>query len=336
MNALTGPISFPYTYMDLSEAVDVVPNQFGRINELDIFPSKASRSTIVQVRFRNGELSILPAQERGSQSIVNKGPTENAIFLSIPHFPEIDLLTPEDLQDIFAFTDSPLRPKSIEDGMNEKLEAVRNKHDITREFLRAGALKGIIVDGANATIYNLFTVFDIEQKIIDFALDEPTTNVLGKCRELLTYLRLNLKGEVMTGAHCFVDVEFMTKLQAHPNVEKFYLSWAQANALSQNPSPMFPFGGIMWEQYDAVAPNSTGASVPFIEANTGYARPTGTRNTFATYDGPVDDIRMVNQPGIPLFVSPEPLKHGAGIELKSQSNPLPICKRPALLVKVTG
>lgn len=336
MNAITGPINFPYTFMDLSSAIDVVPNQFGRINELDIFPSKPSRSTIVEIRFREGQLTILPAQERGAETVVNKGPAENAIFLTIPHFPEIDLLSPEDLQDIFAFSNGPLRPKTIEDGMNEKLEGIRNKHDITREFLRAGALKGIIIDGANKTLYNLFTVFGIEQKIIDFALDDPTTDVLAKCDELRTYTRLNLKGEVMTGIHTFVDQGFTNKLKSHPNVEKFYLNWQQANALSQDPNPVFSFGGIAFEQYDAIAPNMNGDSVPFIEPNTGYARPVGTRDTFATYDGPVHDIRMVNQPGIPIFVSPEPLKHGAGIELKSQSNCLPVCKRPALLVKLTA
>lgn len=336
MNAINGPINFPYTYMDLSSAIDVVPNQFGRINELDIFPSKGSRSTIVQLRYRNGEVVILPAQERGAETIVNKGPTENQILLTTPHFPQLDLLTPEDLQDIFAFGNSPLRPKTIEDGMNEKLEKVRNKHDITREFLRAGALKGIIVDGANQTIYNLFTVFGINQKVIAFALGNPGTNVLAKCRELRTYLSLNLKGEVMTGVHVFVDAEFMDALTSHPNVEKFYLNWQQANALSQNPSPVFVFGGVAFEQYDAIAPNMNGDSVPFIEAGTGYARPVGTNDTFQTVDGPVDDLRMVNQPGIPIFVSPEPLPHGAGIELKSQSNPLPVCKRPALLVKLTA
>lgn len=328
-------LNFPYTNIELTQAIDVVPNQFGRINELNVFPAKGIASEYAEIRFRNGYITILAAKERGADTIVNKGPNENAIILKIPHFPEIDLVTPKDIQNMYAFQGSVLRPKRAEDALLERLEAIKAKHDITREFLRTGAMKGIIIDGSNSTIYNLFTVFGVTQKVINFELTTTTTDVRAKCNELRTHMRLNLKGETMTGIRCMVDSEFWDAFTGHPNVEKYYLNWQEARTLSQDISSVFPFGGILWEQYDAVAPNVNGDSVPFIDAASGYAYPEGTRNTAATWDGPVDDIRLANEPGVQIYVSPEPLKHGGGIELKSQSNPLPVWSRPALLVKVT-
>lgn len=326
-------LNFPYTFIDLTQAVDVTPNQFGRVNELDIFPSTPAASEYVEIRFRNNEIVILEAKERGAETIVNRGPTENVVILKIPHFPEIDLITPKDIQNMYAFAQSQLRPKSLEDAMSERLDSIRRKHDITREFLRMGALKGIVKDGKDNTLINLHEVFGITPKTIDFKLGTADTDILGKCNELKTYMRMNLKGETMNGIHNLVDSVWFNKFIAHPNVEKFYLNWQQATALSGMVNPVFNFGGINWEQYDAVATNTLGDSVPFIEEKTGYAFPLGTVNTAKTYDGPVDDIRMANEPGVPVFVSPEELKHGAGVELKSQSNPLAVWSRPALLVK---
>jgi hypothetical protein len=62
--------------------------------------------------------------------------------------------------------------------------------------------------------------------------------------------------------------------------------------------------------------------------------PVGTGSTFATYDGPVHHVGLVNQPGQEIFISPEPLKHGEGVEMKSQSNVLALCRRPELLVEL--
>ncbi|MBE0660736.1 MAG: major capsid protein, partial [Bryobacteraceae bacterium] len=42
-----------------------------------------------------------------------------------------------------------------------------------------------------------------------------------------------------------------------------------------------------------------------------------------------------NTLGLPLYAKQEPRKFGRGTDLHSQSNPLPICHRPEVLVKVT-
>jgi hypothetical protein len=46
---------------------------------------------------------------------------------------------------------------------------------------------------------------------------------------------------------------------------------------------------------------------------------------------------MVNQaPGVddPVFISTKVLDHGEGVEMKSQSNRLAVCKQPECLVEV--
>ena len=51
-----------------------------------------------------------------------------------------------------------------------KLQNMRNKHAITLEYLRMGALKGVILDADGSTLYNLYTEFGIAAKTVGFAL----------------------------------------------------------------------------------------------------------------------------------------------------------------------
>jgi hypothetical protein len=92
--------------------------------------------------------------------------------------------------------------------------------------------------------------------------------------------------------------------------------------------PTTPLTGPMQQQTD----RQDGVT-PFIESGVGYAYPEGTRETFRIYDAPPYNVNMLDQLGMPLFISPKILDHGMGVELFSQSNPLAICRRPNLLAK---
>jgi hypothetical protein len=57
---------FPYTSSDLTEQVNVIPNTFGMINALNLFPSRPIDSTVVEVDRVNRKLRVLAAQPRGA------------------------------------------------------------------------------------------------------------------------------------------------------------------------------------------------------------------------------------------------------------------------------
>tara|TARA_R110002110_G_scaffold64634_4_gene178577 strand:+ start:1407 stop:2426 length:1020 start_codon:yes stop_codon:yes gene_type:complete len=330
----TGPINFAYTARDLTMAIDVLPNLYGRLNQENLFPSEGVSTKLVEVRFRNGYITVLPAKERGNPGSVGKGPDENAVYLEIPHIPHLDYLTPDDLQDMFAFSANPLRLKTQEDALNEKLQALKNKHSITREYMRMCALKGVIKDGAGSTLHDLFERFDIVKKSIDFELDDPETDVKAKCREVSRYIQKNLKGEIMGKTRVKVSPSFYDKFTGHPNVEKFFVNYVEARSLATDEITEFPFGGLIFEEYDATVSLMDGTTEELIADGYGHAYPMGTMNTFRTFDGPAHSMSMANMPGAEIYVSPKLLDHDAGIELKSQSNPLPVVSRPDLIVEL--
>ena len=215
------------------------------------------------------------------------------------------------------------------------LETMRNKHAITLEHLRMGALKGVILDADGSVLYDLFDEFDITPQTIAYDLGNAGTNVKAKCLATLAAIEDNLKGEFMSSVHCLCSPEFFAALTGHAKVEKAFENWQQGAILINDVRRGFTYAGITFEEYRGQATDPTGTTRRFIAAGEAHAFPLGTVDTFGTYFAPADFNETVNTIGQTLYAKQEPRKFDRGTDLHTQSNPLPMCHRPGVLVKLT-
>lgn len=326
-----------FSVVSLTQALNLLPNNYGRLRQMNLMPGKGVRSRTVMVEEQNGVLNLLPTQPVGAPGTLNKMGKRKVRSFAIPHIPHDDVILPAEYDGVRAFgTESEL--DTVASVTNDHLQTMRNKHGITLEHLRMGALKGIILDADGSTLYNLYTEFGITQKVISFALGTDTTKVNAKCREVLRYIEDNLLGEVAGGVHVLCSEGFFDALIGHPEVEKFYVNHIKALEFAGadvDPRKGFRFGGIVFEEYRGKASDAEGVVRKFIADNEAHAFPTGTMNTFQTLFAPADFIETANTLGLELYAKQDPRKFNRGIDLHTQSNPLPICYRPALLVKLT-
>jgi hypothetical protein len=338
--------NFLYTALDLTTQVNRIPNTYGLLQAMGMFSSEGTGSIFVEVRVEDGVLRVLSAQERGGPGVEGKREKGKSLIFKVPHFPQFDLITPADLQNMLTVVARSRQAITFDDELAKRLEQLRTNHAITLEFVRLGALKGVITDGDGTELYNLFDEFDITKKVVDFELGTAGTDVMAKCEEVNDHVVANLKGEVSDGVEVMVSGAFFSKLINHAKVEKFYLNAEQAMSLTRyerdrlggNWGRVFEFGNVRFRENKTTFPLKIGdtiTSTPAIAANKGHAYPTGTRDTFKTWHAPADTLDAVNTaPSDEVFISPEVLKHGKGVELWSESNPLAICSRPEVLVEV--
>ena len=326
-----------FTMASLTDSINNLPNNYGRVDELGLFTDRGIRTRTAIIEEKNGVLNLLPTLPVGSPGTQNKMGKRTARSFTVPHIPLDDRILPDEFAGLRAFgSESEL--DSIADVMADHLQAARNKFASTIEYLRMGALKGIILDADSSTLYNLYTEFGISPKSVNFALGTAGTNVAAKCREVLRHMEDNLLGEVMSGVRALVDQDFFDALIGHPNVEKYWLNHVEAIQLTgtkSDPRKGFTFGGITWEEYRGIASDMNGNARKFIAANEGHCFPMGTLETFQTIYAPANFIETLNTTGVPLYVKQATDAMGRWVDLHIQSNPLPICLRPALLVKVT-
>ena len=326
-----------FNMVSLTKAINILPNNYGRMRELNLFPGRGVRSRNILVEEKNGVLNLLPTLPPGSPGTQNKMGKRTVRSFTIPHIPLEDVVLPEEYDGIRAFG-SESEMETLAGIMNDHLQTIRNKFAITLEHLRMGALKGIILDADGSTLYNLYTEFGISPKTVYFDLseDSPPSDVAAKCREVIRHIEDNLRGEVMTEVRCLVSSAFFDALISHESVKQVFLNHTAAvNVLGGDPRKEFRFGGIVFEEYRGQATDGEGTSRKFIADDEGHAFPMGTMSAFETLYAPADFLETANTIGQELYAKQEARKFNRGVDLHAQMNPLPLCYRPGILVKVT-
>lgn len=317
-----------FSVADLSAAINVIPNRYGRLNELNLFPAKGIINNTVLVEEKHGALSLLTSEEYGSTGTVGTIGKRKVRTFAVPHFYQNERITPYDVNGLRAFGSD--MQATVQQYLTDRLETMRAKHDQTLEYLRMGALKGTIVDGGGNEIADLFTEFSIVQKSVDFVLGTSTTNVRAKCYEVVRHIEDSLLGETMRGVRALVSEEFFDKLISHSAVKEAYANYQEASQrIGGDVRKGFTFGGITFEEYRGIV-----GSTRFIAADEGHAFPEGTMQTFNTFVAPADFNETVGSLGQLYYAKTKEEEFGRGYILHTQSHPLPMCLRPAVLVKL--
>jgi len=331
-----GFLNREFTADAMTMAMNVIPNMYNMVTQLGIFGNPVPLSTtFVQLEINNGVLALLPTTERGAPGTKGTDGKRAKKIFEIPQIGHEDTVLAAAIQNMRGF--GTFAPVFFADEVNRKLMTMAMKHYLTHEWHRVGALHGIILDSDGGTMLNLFTEFGVSEKTEFFG---ATGSLNQHIRNVKRHIEDNLLGDVMTGIGCLASPEFYDMLLEDEKVLAAYN--AAAAVAAQNPNindvrPMFIHQGVAFIEYrgQAGVKNSDGTTTTrrFIPANTARFFPIGTMDSAASFVAPGDFLDTVNAPGQLFYAKPHVLKHGRGLEMYTQSNLLPIWKRPACLVK---
>lgn len=323
-----------FTLSEIAAAINVIPNTYGRLNELNLMPVAGVTMPQIAIEEQNGSLAMIPTEQYGGPGAVGRVGKRAVRTFAIPKLVYDEAVTPQEVQGIRAFGSN--EQAGLAALLNQRLTTARAKHDITLEHLRMGALRGTIVDAdGSTTIFNLFTEFGITQKVVDFVLGTAGTEVREKCLEVVRHIEDNLLGDVSTGVHALVSPAFFDKLTRHATVKAAFSSYQEASQrLGGDTRRGFTFGGITFEEYRGRATNTAGTSTLFVPDGDGRAFPLGTSQTFRTFAGPADFNEAVGSLGQVYYAKTLEAKFNRGYEIHTQANVLPMCMRPAVLVRM--
>lgn len=336
MTVITNPFDAGgFGLAEMSAAISLLPNPYGRVGQLGLFAPEPIAQRNVIIESIEGELRLLPSVAPGAPATVGTSDRRSVRSFAVPHIPHNDVVLPEEIQGIrglgLASGEDPLVTV-----MTRKLAKMRAKHAQTLEYMRVNALLGVTKDGAGNTIYDWHDEFGITKASVDFAFG-GNDDVVTRCTQAARHVEENLKGEMMTSMHALVSPEFFDALIKHKSVKDayaFYQGTAGANPLRDDVRRGFRFGSILFEEYFGTVTLSHGQTARLIPAKEGVAFPLGTFDTFRTYFAPANLMEAVGTYGQELYAHQLARQNGTGIDIHTQSNPLPIVKRPALTVRL--
>jgi hypothetical protein len=228
--------------------------------------------------------------------------------------------------------------------VTDRLVTMGRSLDATLEHLRVGAVKGLILDSdGSSVIYDLFAEFGVTQEAeIDFDLDNaaPASGALRKkCGSVVRKIGDNLGAVPFLGVHALCGDNFFDDLVSQVEVVESYKGTPMAQVLrdgyiypnsdGQKISAAFEFGGIVWENYRGKV-----GTLSYIDTDKCHLFPVGAEGLFETYFAPANYVETVNTIGLPKYAKLAiDQKYQKWVDVEAQSNPLPLCTRPKVLMK---
>jgi hypothetical protein len=318
-----------FSTVSLTAAILKAPYKPGRIGELRLFREAGIMTTTAVVEEQDGRLNLIQTTPRGAAAVASEGPNKRkARSFLVPHVAKEARINADQVQNVRAFG-SEDQVQAVQTLVNQELAALRAEHEVTLEFHRIGALKGLILDADGSTLFNLFTEFGVAQQTKDFALSNANLDVRNEVVAAARLIEDELGADRYTGLRAFCSAGFFDALVGHAQVKES-LKYQESAVLRADLRSGFAFAGVMWEEYRG---SVSGQS--FIPANEAVLFPEGT-GIFSTSFAPADFVETVNTVGLPIYAKAAiDEKFQRYVDLHSQQNPMNLCLRPRAVLKVT-
>src|SRR5687768_11300378 len=116
-----------FSAIELTEAINVVPNQYGRLQQMGLFTTRGVATRTVAVEISNGMINLLPSRPWGGTPSLGTMPKGRLKSFDIPHFPHNDSVLASDVQGVIgaAFMNGGDALKGAMELVNEKLAVMR-------------------------------------------------------------------------------------------------------------------------------------------------------------------------------------------------------------------
>jgi hypothetical protein len=326
----------PFSVVDYTKEVNIIPNTWGTINNLGIFEVEPVAEQTVTFQEVVKDFGLIVDRVRGDRANQNKDYTRKLHSFVIPHFPQDDQILPKDLQGKSAYTN--LSEADVLDAVRmRKMERIRTSHAATLEKARAQLLTTGTVYAPSGTVsQNWFTEFGVTQTNIGFDLATSTTDVVAKVEAAIAAIQDNAGMISMSGIVALCSPTFFAALVSHANVKQAFTYYSSTQEplrqrLSAGGSVTamhreFFYCGV---RFIEMRDNLGGQLIPTNEA---VFVPTGT-DVFRTYFAPAERFGLVNTLGEQVYMFETPAANGTAIQIETESNFVNACMKPALIVK---
>lgn len=337
---ITRSYSNAFEVVDYTEDLVIVPNQWSLLNEAGLFAEESVSTFTVTFEEIDKTLGLISDQVRGSKPKANQDYTRKIRSYSVPHFPIVDAVRPQDVQGKRAYGSQNV--ETTDAVIARKVERIRASMDATKEVARWATLANGDIYAPNGTIVgNYYTDFGVTRKTVSFALGTGTTDVVAKVEEVIAFMQDNqFSGDVITNVIGYASPQFFAALIAHPKVQaayQYYTATTGQEILRNRAGHTAGAAGGLYRRFDFggitfIEVRNQLAGQKFVADNTVIFVPQGTQDTFVTYFAPANRFDYVNTLGEKGYMWTFRDQKGEAIDIEAETNFINVLRRPQLVV----
>lgn len=346
--------------VDLSETVNIVPNDWGLFNQLGIFDTERKTQKTVLVPRTVWNEGLIPDRNWDERNNASRGPTRSYLTASVPHFPLDDAITPNDIDGVISWDNvfAGIQTESVASTRSRKMIQMRMNHALTLERARAQLIttggvyapSGTLTTSYGNTI-NWYNEFGVTRTELTMDLTNLAADPLVEVEPIVAAVQDGVQsGAVVNGLVAVCSPQFFNALITHPFVVDTYKYFNQTQGtqvlngrLTANVYGLdaryrnFYYGGILFIEYrGSFVDRVTGTTTPYIPAGDAYVFPqVASEALFKTYYAPANRFATVNQVAQEAYWFEYMNEKDDFIEIMSESNFMNAVLRPQALVRVS-
>lgn len=322
---------------DFTPAINLVPNQWGLVQQLGLFQESGISQTTFGFDVITRDGALITDIARGAIPQVGKDDSRKTHSLTMPRYAAMDAIYPQDIQGKRMYGSAD-ESETLAAVRMRKMERIRQNFAWTLEKARIQVLSDGSVFAPNGTVsINYYTEFSVTQKVVDMVFGTAASDILGKTEEGIASILDNLSGDNASGFVALCSPKFFSGLIKHNTTKvayQYYTSTGQQQPLRERLGGnttmyrSFEYGGVTWLEYRAAY-----AGTQLITDGDAILLPVGT-NAFATMYGPCARFDFVNSEGAPLYLfeTQTPTEY----KLEAETNFINVLEKPAQVVKFTS
>lgn len=362
--SLVSAIDTRWMLADHTGVINQLPNQYGYLNGLNLFTAKPTSQHSIIMDVEQSDISLLDSQDSRLSGEAEAPGRDNVHQIAFPLIPfkVIESITPEEIQGVRqvgtadqAETEARVRAR--------KLQKLRAQFDITNEFMKAGAIRGIVKDARGVVRLDMFAQFGVTKKTITIPVADltATTAIDFAIEELKAYMEDNAgAGTVINGEDITVLVNsaFFRAVSTHPYLRDAFLMQQTAVSYQQMTGSLrtggadgtqaamsqFVYRGVRFVEYRGKFKDKRNVEHNLVDVGAGKAgghafpnfKSLGGTDLFQIAYAPPFKMGYVNTLGQPLYVFEYEKPRDEGIDFEAHSIMMPYCTRPQLLVDIVA
>lgn len=316
----------------LSQTITDIPEVPTQLGDKGIFTEYGINTTVLMIERQGSALKLIPSAPRGGvREPVALGPRKLFPLQAI-HLPASWSVLADEVQGVRAFG-SETEVDQMSKLIARKLAVVRGSMDLTHEYQRVGALKGIVLDADGSTLLDVYEAFGMVQRTLFWNIatanaGDPKAAIQG----LKAEIRAKLGGRAYRKIRVICSAGFFAKLTSNAKVEKAFERYQDGAYMRQDQLALadWEFLDVIFEVYHGGV-----AGQDFIEDGYAYAYPEGVPGMFQSAFAPGDYMETVNTEGLPFYAKQELMSFNKGVMGEAQSNPLHFNSLPECVIRLS-
>jgi hypothetical protein len=336
---ITRDFGSPFNVVDFTREVNLIPNTWGTINNLNIFEVNPVAEQVVTFQEIQQGFGLVLDRVRGDRQNQSQDYTRKLHSVPVPHFPLGDQIVPKDIQGKSAYTNLS-EAETLDAVRMRKMERIRKSHAATLEKARAQLLTSGTVYAPNGTVaLNWFTEMGVTQTVVDFLLGTPATAVMAKVEAGIAAIQDNAGVNEISGIVALCSPVFFAKLIVHATIVNAYQYFASTQNILRDRAGAADGTGLHRTFYfmgcNFIEMRDSYAGSLLIPTGDAVMIPTGT-DFFRTYFAPAERFGLVNTLGEQVYFFENANQYGTAIDIDTESNFLNGMMKPALCVRLTS